>query len=64
MFRLLNIEKNMGDFCLKRNDYKLSVSESFCRFREEKCFFDVTLVTEDDVLIEAQKPKATSSRIF
>ena len=54
----------MGEFCLKWNDFNTAVSESFLRLREEKDFFDVTLVTEDGVLIEAHKVILSASSNF
>ena len=54
----------MGEFCLKWNDFNTAVSESFMRLREEKDFFDVTLVTEDGVLIEAHKVVLSASSNF
>ena len=54
----------MGEFCLKRNSFKSSVSESFCKFRKEKYSFDATLVTEDDFLIEAHKVVLSASSKF
>jgi hypothetical protein len=41
-------------FCLRWNDFKLSISESFQNLREEKDFFDVTLACEDNQ-IQAHK---------
>eukprot|EP00091_Calanus_sinicus_P016476 TRINITY_DN35856_c0_g1_i1.p1 TRINITY_DN35856_c0_g1~~TRINITY_DN35856_c0_g1_i1.p1 ORF type:complete len:104 (-),score=12.32 TRINITY_DN35856_c0_g1_i1:142-453(-) len=41
-------------FCLRWNNFKSSISESFQNLREEKDFFDVTLACEDDQ-IQAHK---------
>ena len=54
----------MGEFCLKWNDFNTAVSESFLRLREEKNFFDVTLVTEDGIFIEAHKVVLSASSNF
>ena len=41
-------------FCLRWNDFETSISRAFKELREEKDFFDVTLVC-DDSQIEAHK---------
>ena len=46
-------------FCLRWNDFKLSISESFQNLREEKDFFDVTLACEDNQ-IQAHKVIVTA----
>ena len=42
-------------FCLKWNDFQNTVSQSFGALRQEKDFFDVTLVSDDEVQIPAHK---------
>ena len=42
-------------FSLKWNDFKTTVSNSFGILREEKEFFDVTLVSDDERQIPAHK---------
>ena len=42
-------------FCLKWNDYETNISLAFRELREEKDFFDVTLVCDDDNQIQAHK---------
>ena len=42
-------------FCLKWNDFKNNVSQSFTKLRKESHFFDVTLVSEDHKQIKAHK---------
>ena len=55
----------MEKFSLKWNDFQTTVSQSFGLFRKEEDFFDVTLVTEDEVQISAHKlVLATSSSFF
>ena len=36
-------------FCLRWNDFRSTVSHSFGILREEKDFFDVTLVSDDEI---------------
>ena len=45
----------MDKFCLKWNDFQTTVSQSFGLLRQEKDFFDVTLVSDDQVQIPAHK---------
>ena len=42
-------------FSLKWNDFQTTVSSSFGILREEKDFFDVTLVSDDETQISAHK---------
>ena len=42
-------------FSLKWNDFQSTVSQSFGVLRKEKDFFDVTLVSDDEVQIPAHK---------
>jgi len=42
-------------FCVTWNDFKNNVTKSYEKLRKEKDFFDVTLVSEDEVLVEAHK---------
>ena len=46
----------MGEkFCLKWNDFQSTVSSSFKTMRQEEDFFDVTLVSDDEVQMSAHK---------
>ena len=45
----------MDKFCLKWNDFQTTVAKSFGLLRKEKDFFDVTLVSDDQVQIPAHK---------
>ena len=45
----------MDKFCLKWNDFQTTVSKSFGLLRKDKDFFDVTLVSDDQVQIPAHK---------
>ena len=49
---------------LKRNDFQSKTSELFSALRLEKDFYDVTLVTDDDVQISAHKLILASSSGF
>ena len=48
-------------FCLKWNDFQSCTSQAFNSFRQKKDFFDVTLVSEDQVQFESQLPNPVSS---
>ena len=55
----------MEKFCLKWNDFQTNVTNSFKRLKDEKDFFDVTLVTEDNQFVSAHKVVlAASSELF
>ena len=54
----------MEKFCLKWNDFQTTVSQSFGLLRKEEDFFDVTLVSEDEVQISAHKLVLASSSSF
>merc|ERR1712025_382062 len=45
----------MEKFSLKWNDFQTNVSSSFSKLRSEKDFFDVTLVSDDEVHISSHK---------
>merc|ERR1719232_1443512 len=45
----------MEKFCLKWNDFKNNVSQSFSKLRKESHFFDVTLISDDQKQIKAHK---------
>ena len=45
----------MEKFCLKWNDFQTTVSQSFGILRQEEDFFDVTLVSDDEVQVSAHK---------
>ena len=40
-------------FCLKWNDFQSTVSQSFRSLRQEEDFYDVTLVSEDELQLSA-----------
>lgn len=42
-------------FCLKWNDFQSTVSKSFRILRQEEDFYDVTLVSEDELQLSAHK---------
>ena len=42
-------------FCLKWNDFQSTVTNSFKTLRQEEDFFDVTLVSDDEVQMSAHK---------
>ena len=54
----------MEKFCLKWNDFQTTVSQSFGLLRKEEDFFDVTLVSDDEVQISAHKLVLASSSSF
>ena len=54
----------MEKFCLKWNDFQTTVSQSFGKLRQEKDFFDVTLVSDDEKQIQAHKLVFSSSSEF
>ena len=51
-------------FCLKYDDFQLSTSQAFQSLRHEKDFFDVTLVSEDQVMLESHKIVLSASSNF
>ena len=51
-------------FCLKWNDFQSTVSQSFGILRKEKDFYDVTLVSDDEVQIPAHKLVLSASSDF
>ena len=54
----------MEKFCLRWNDFQTTVSQSFGLLRKEEDFFDVTLVSDDEVQISAHKLVLASSSSF
>ena len=54
----------MEKFCLKWNDFQANVASSFKKLKDEKDFFDVTLVTEDDQFVSAHKVVLSASSEF
>ena len=54
----------MEKFCLKWNDFQTTVSQSFGLLRKEEHFFDVTLVSDDEIQISAHKLVLASSSSF
>ena len=51
-------------FCLKWNDFEHFAAKSFNELRQEKDFFDVTLVREDNVQFESHKVVLSASSHF
>ena len=51
-------------FCLKWNDFQTTVSQSFLSLRKEEDFFDVTLVSDDEVQIPAHKVVLSACSTF
>ena len=51
-------------FCLKWNDFQICASQAFHSFRTEKDFFDVTLVSEDQIQFESHKVVLSASSNF
>ena len=54
----------MEKFSLKWNDFQTNVSSSFSKLRTEKDFFDVTLVSDDEVHIASHKVVLSASSDF
>ena len=54
----------MEKFSLKWNDFQFSASKAFQIIRKEKDFFDVTLVSDDEVHLPAHKLVLSASSIF
>ena len=54
----------MEKFSLKWNDFQTNVSTLFRKLREEKDFFDVTLVSDDEVHVSSHKLVLSSSSDF
>merc|ERR1712126_519774 len=53
-----------GKFSLKWNDFQTNVSSSFSKLRTESDFFDVTLVSDDEVHISSHKVVLSASSDF
>ena len=51
-------------FCLKWNDFESNVSQAFCELRDDKDFFDVTLVCGDSQVSAHKVILAASSQFF
>ena len=54
----------MEKFCLKWNDFQTTVSQSFSLLRMEEDFFDVTLVSNDNLQLKAHKLVLSASSNF
>ena len=54
----------MEKFSLKWNDFQTNVSSSFSKLRAERDFFDVTLVSDDEVHISSHKLVLSASSDF
>merc|ERR1712126_480967 len=59
-----NLILKMEKFCLKWNDFQSNVSASFGKLRTERDFFDVTLVSDDEVHIASHKVVLSASSDF
>ena len=46
---------NSEKFCLKWNDFQPTVSRSLANFRKEEDLFDITLVSDDEIQLQAHK---------
>merc|ERR1712126_147824 len=53
-----------GKFSLKWNDFQTNVSSSFSKLRKERDFFDVTLVSDDEVHVSSHKVVLSASSDF
>jgi len=51
-------------FCLKWNDFENNISQAFCELRDEKDFFDVTLVCGESQVSAHKVILAASSQFF
>ena len=60
----LNLKNNMEKFSLKWNDFQTSASQAFQLLRKEEDFFDVTLVSDDEVHLSAHKLVLSASSNF
>ena len=54
----------MEKFDLKWNDFQTTISQYFKQIRDEKDFFDVTLVSEDNKLFQTHKIVLTACSSF
>ena len=54
----------MDKFCIKWNDFNTTILQSFKLIKEEKDFFDVTLVSEDNQQFQTHKIVLTASSGF
>ena len=54
----------VGKLYLKWNDFQSCASQAFFNLQQEKDFFDVTLVTEDQVMFESHKVVLSASSYF
>ena len=55
----------MGEqFCLKWNDFQSTISQSFKELQAEKDFVNVTLVSDDEVQLQAHKVVLSASSPF
>ena len=61
---LVKADRMSEKISLKRNDFQLKTSELFSSLRLEKDFYDVTLVTDDDVQVSAHKLVLAASSGF
>ena len=52
-------------FCLKWNDFQTNTTSSFTKLREDKDLLDITLISQDEVHVQAHKVVlASSSSLF
>ena len=54
----------MDKFCLKWNDFQATVTQSLSLLRRDEDFFDVTLVSDDNVQLQAHKVILSASSSF
>ena len=54
----------MDKFSLKWNDFQANLASSFSKLRAERDFFDVTLVSDDEVHVSAHKVVLSASSDF
>ena len=56
--------KNMEKCSVSWDDFQANVSKSFSVLRKDQDFFDVTLVSEDDIFVKAHKVVLSASSEF
>jgi len=54
----------MDKFSLKWNDFQTNLASSFSKLRKERDFFDVTLVSDDEVHVSSHKVVLSASSDF
>ena len=61
---IVQTKSKMEKFDLKWNDFQTTISQYFKQLRDEKEFFDVTLVSEDNKLFQTHKIVLTACSSF